>query len=91
MFGLDNWFISGLIRFECDYYIYLDALNDLSYVVGRNGTVSVPTGVKILGAFDVLYDLRGAFLSRVLVEIKIRRLIKKLNKQGVKVRQLWSV
>ena len=91
MLKLDNWFISGSIRFECDYYVYLDVLDDLSNVVGQNGTVSVPNGVKALGAKDVFYDLHGAFLSRVLVEIKVRRLIKKLNKQGVKARQLWSI
>lgn len=87
---LDNWFIAGSIRFECDYDVYLDVLNNLSYVVGRHGTVSVPTGAKVLGAFDVFYDLRGTFFFRVLVELRIRRLIRKLSKQGVNVRQLWS-
>ena len=42
-------------------------------------------------AFDVSYKLHGTFLARVFAEIRIRRLIKKLNGQGIKTEQTWSI
>lgn len=91
MLGLRNYFIAGSIIIECDYYVYLDVLGDIKHALRRNGKASTSGVVMLQDAFDVSYKLHGTFLARVFAEIRIRRLIKKLNGQGIKTEQTWSI